>query len=55
MSDKFKSVLIGVLGISIVILIGVVMYQRVVMDAQRHLIIEMYQYIVTGCQISQLH
>jgi hypothetical protein len=55
MSDKFKSVLIGVLSISCIVLIGVIIYQRMVMDAQHTLLMEMYNFIKAGCPFSEIH
>ena len=55
MSDKFKTVLIGILSVSVVVLIGVVICQRLVMDAQSQVIREMYQFIQAGCPFSELH
>jgi len=55
MRDKFKNVLIGVLAISTLVLIGVIIYQRLVMDQQMKVIWEMYQFIQAGCPFSQLH
>jgi len=55
MRDKFKSILIGVLSVSIAVLIGTVIYQRLVMDQQMKVIWEMYQFIQAGCPFSELH
>jgi len=55
MSDKFKTVLIGILGTSCVVLIGVTIYQRLVMNQILHVAVQMYQFIQAGCPSSQIH
>jgi hypothetical protein len=54
MSDKFKSVLIGVLSFSCIVLIGVVVYQRLVINEIIKTAVQMYQFIQAGCPFSQL-
>jgi hypothetical protein len=55
MFSKFKNVLIGVLALGVVVLAGVAIYQRLVINQELKLIIEMYQFIQEGCPFSQLH
>jgi hypothetical protein len=54
MRDKFKNVLIGVLAASCIVLIGVVIYQRLVINEIIKTAVEMYQFIQAGCPFSQL-
>jgi len=55
MSKWFKRVGVGVLVASVVFLLYVDVKQAQVIQAQRHLIVEMYQFIVAGCPVSQLN
>lgn len=55
MSKWFKRVGVGVLIASVLFLLYVDIQQAQVIQAQRHLLIEMYQFIVAGCPTSQLN
>lgn len=55
MSKWFKRVGVGVLVAAVVFLLYVDVKQAQVIQAQRHLIVEMYQFIVAGCPVSQLN
>ena len=54
MSDKFKSALIGILATLCIVLVGVVIYQRLVINEIIKTAVELYQFIQAGCPFSQL-
>lgn len=55
MSKIFKRVAIGVLVAAVVFLLYVDVRQAQVIQAQHQLLIEMYQFITSGCPFDQLN
>jgi hypothetical protein len=54
MRKYFSRIAVGLLVVAALFLLYVDIRQAQVLDVQRHMIIDMYQFIVAGCPVSQL-